>query len=98
MNPAAGIETERLLLRSWTDEDAAPLAALNSDPRVMEFFPRALSRGESDALLARERAAIADKGFGLYAVEEKHAGRFLGFAGLAPVTFAARFAPATELD
>jgi RimJ/RimL family protein N-acetyltransferase len=97
MRPTVLLETDRLLLRDWIDADAAPFAVLNSDPRVMEFFPKALSRAESDALMARERAAIAERGYGLYAVEERDSGRFVGFTGLAPVRFAAAFTPAIEI-
>ncbi|MDX6617815.1 MAG: hypothetical protein QOK36_201, partial [Gaiellales bacterium] len=31
------MRTARLLLRQWRVEDREPFAALNSDPRVMEF-------------------------------------------------------------
>ena len=65
------IETERLRLRNWRDADLEPFARLNADPRVMEFFPRALDRAASDALAARERARIDEKGYGLYAAEVK---------------------------
>lgn len=91
------IETPRLLLRDWTDADAAPFAAMNADPRVMEFFRQALTRDESDALIARERGRIAESGYGLYATEEKETGRFIGFVGLAPVGPALPFAPAVEV-
>ena len=33
------IQTERLILRQWREEDLEPFAALNSDPQVMEYFP-----------------------------------------------------------
>jgi RimJ/RimL family protein N-acetyltransferase len=90
------IETERLRLRDWTDADAEPFARLNDDPRVMEFFPARLDRAASDALMARIRAAIAERGYGLYAVEEKAAGTFIGFVGLAHVDFPP-VAPAVEI-
>lgn len=35
-------ETERLRLRQWKAADREPFAALNADPRVMEFFPALL--------------------------------------------------------
>lgn len=38
------LETERLRLREWLPEDREPLAAMNADRRVMEFFPHPLSR------------------------------------------------------
>ena len=37
--PAIELETPRLRLRQWRDEDREPFAALNADPRVMEHFP-----------------------------------------------------------
>jgi RimJ/RimL family protein N-acetyltransferase len=91
------IETGRLRLRNWQDADLVPFAALNADPRVMEFFPRSLDRAASDALAARERARIDEKGYGLYAAEVRASGDFIGFIGLAEVTFAAAFAPAVEI-
>ena len=92
------VETDRLILRNWTDADALPLAAINRDPRVMEFFPEPWSAEQSDGFLARARAAIAERGYGIFAVEEKSGGRLIGFAGLAPVGFAAHFTPATHIS
>jgi ribosomal-protein-alanine N-acetyltransferase len=92
------IETDRLILRNWTDADAAPLAAINSDPRVMEFFPEPWSGDQSDAFLDRARAAIAERGYGIFALEEKASSRLIGFAGLAPVGFTAQFTPATHIS
>lgn len=97
MAPRAHIETERLLLRDWTDADAEPFARLNADPRVMEFFPKALGRAESDKLMAGIRENLARKGFGLYAVETKDGGAFIGFTGLAVPGFDAPFMPAIEI-
>ncbi|MEX2319241.1 MAG: GNAT family N-acetyltransferase, partial [Bauldia sp.] len=91
------IETPRLLLRDWTDADAEPFAALNADPRVMEFFPQALDRMASDTLTGRIREGLARDGFGLYAVEVKEPGRLIGFAGLARPGFDAPFMPAIEV-
>jgi RimJ/RimL family protein N-acetyltransferase len=91
------IETERLFLRDWRDGDAEPFSSLNADLRVMEFFPKPLNRPQSDAFMARIRAFIGDHGYGLYAVEEKLSGAFLGYIGLAPVRFEAPFTPATEI-
>src|SRR4051794_39446384 len=33
------LSTSRLFLRPWRDEDLAPFAAINADPRVVEYFP-----------------------------------------------------------
>ncbi len=79
------IRTSRLLLRPWRDEDRAPFAALNADPRVMEHFPSTLTREESDALVDRIQAFWAENGTGLYAVERRDSGAFIGFVGIIPM-------------
>ena len=33
------LETDRLILRTWVDEDLEPMLATNQDPKVMEYFP-----------------------------------------------------------
>jgi RimJ/RimL family protein N-acetyltransferase len=91
------IETPRLLLRPWRDEDLEPFAALCADPRVMEFFPAPLSRVESEAFAARIRAHFAERGYGLWAVEVAGGASFIGFVGLQWATFAAAFTPALEV-
>jgi len=91
------IETPRLLLRPWRDEDLEPFARLNADPQVMEFFPATLSRAESDAFAARIRAHFAERGYGLWAAEVPGSAPFIGFIGLQWATFAAPFTPALEV-
>jgi RimJ/RimL family protein N-acetyltransferase len=89
--------TERLLLRRWRPADRAPFAELNADPRVMEYFPAALSRDESDALADRIDAHFGAHGFGLWAIEIPDAAAFAGFCGLSVPTFAAPFVPCVEI-
>ena len=76
------LETPRLLLRQWRDSDLAPFAALNADPRVMEFFPATLSREASDAMAQRCRSLIAGRGWGLWAVTLRENNAFIGMTGL----------------
>jgi 3-dehydroquinate dehydratase/shikimate dehydrogenase len=80
----ATLETERLLLRAWRPGDREPFAALNGDPRVMEWFPATLSRRESDALAEVIEQRLADQGWGLWAVELPGIAEFIGFVGLNP--------------
>jgi len=63
----------------------------------MEFFPRVLTRGESDGLVGRIEAGFERDGFGLWAAEMRGTGEFVGFAGLNPVGFEAPFTPAVEV-
>jgi ribosomal-protein-alanine N-acetyltransferase len=91
------LETERLLLRRWRDSDRAPFAALTADPEVMRHFPAPLTRAESDAMVDRIIASFDEHGYGLYAVERRAEGDFIGFVGLAWITYDVPFAPAVEI-
>jgi RimJ/RimL family protein N-acetyltransferase len=91
------ITTERLLLRRWRDSDRLPFQQMNSDPRVMEFFPAGLSPAESDALIARAQAHFDRHGFGPFAVELLDDATFAGFIGLSVPNFDAPFMPAVEI-
>ena len=91
------ITTERLLLRQWRDQDYAPFAALNADPRVMEYFPSTLDRATSDGLADSLRSAMATNGWGLWAVELRATRSFVGFVGLQHAPAVLPFAPAVEL-
>jgi ribosomal-protein-alanine N-acetyltransferase len=91
------LTTARLRLRQWREEDLAPFAALNADPQVMEFFPKVLTRAESDVVAGRIRNHFARHGFGLWAVEAPGAADFVGFVGLAVPSFEAHFTPCVEI-
>ena len=87
----------RVRLRRWRDADRAPFAALNADPRVMEFFPTRPDRRQSDALVDRFESHFAEHGFGLWAVEVPGIAAFIGFVGLSIPGFAAHFTPCVEI-
>jgi RimJ/RimL family protein N-acetyltransferase len=97
MTPILELESARLLMRQWCDEDLPEFAALCADPQVMRYFPAPLSRLQSAALIGRIRGHFAEHGFGLWALERKDSGAFIGFTGLALVGFDAPFAPAVEI-
>ena len=78
------IETPRLLLRDWREEDVDAYARICTDPEVMRFMlpPRPLSHAEA----AYDVQNILDHwrrhGFGHWAVEERESGRFVGRTGI----------------
>ena len=76
------IETERLLLRRWRDEDLDAYARICADPEVMRYLPATMSREESAAQMAGFIRHWKERGFGLWAVEERAPGEFIGFVGL----------------
>jgi RimJ/RimL family protein N-acetyltransferase len=90
-------DTNRLYLRQWTEADRAPFAALNADRRVMEFYPSILDRATSDAMVDRCSGLIADRGWGLWAVELKADKQFIGYVGLHIPTADLPFSPCVEI-
>ncbi len=97
MTSTPTIDTPRLHLRPWREEDLPAFAAMNADPKVMEFFPKPLDRSESDALADRIRDNFARRGFGLWAVEVPGVAGFIGFVGLSVPGFSAHFTPCVEI-
>ena len=91
------LRTDRLWLRRWLPTDRRPFAAMNADPRVTEYFTAALSREESDALVAKIQSHFDEHGFGLWAVEIPGVVPFAGFIGLAIPQFESHFTPCVEI-
>ncbi len=89
--------SERLILRPWREADREPFAAMNADPEVMEFYPAALTRAESDALLDDLRLQAARRGFGVWAVQETATGELVGMMELWVPSWEAEFTPAVEI-
>ena len=72
-------------------------AAMNADPVVMENFPEPYTEERTRQFVERIRERWRELGYGLWAVERKDSGRFIGYVGLWPATFPARFTPAVEV-
>ena len=77
------IETERLLLRPWRDEDRDPFWAMAQDVEVMKYLP-ADDRIDSDDAIDRMIAAQAQQGYCFWAMQHKADQRFIGFAACCP--------------
>ena len=91
------IETERLVLRPWREDDILPFAEINSDEEVMEYLPKCLSLEETARFYNRIVAEHNILGYGLYAVETKSDGLFIGYVGFHRFDFDAEFSPGVEI-
>jgi 3-dehydroquinate dehydratase/shikimate dehydrogenase len=91
------IQTERLKLRQWRQEDLEPFAALNADPRVREYFPGLLTSNVSDGHVQLMSDHIEKYGWGFWAASLLETDQFIGFIGLEDVNFEAHFTPAVEI-
>jgi RimJ/RimL family protein N-acetyltransferase len=79
------IETERLKLRQWHAADIAPNTAMLSDPGTARFIA-ADGKPITDAFVGWRNAAIMSghwilHGAGMFVVEEKSSGKFVGRVG-----------------
>ncbi len=80
------LETERMILRDWCDEDRVPFARMNNDPLIMEYFPRPLREEDSNHLVEAFQKHFDKHGYGMYVLERKEDGAFMGFTGLQQVS------------
>jgi RimJ/RimL family protein N-acetyltransferase len=77
------LETERLLLRRFTESDVDSLSNLDGDPEVMRFInggkptPRDVIRNET--LPRFLRTYERSEGFGVWAAIERRSGEFVGW-------------------
>lgn len=78
------IETERLILRGWRDEDAAPFLAMGQDPEVMAYLGPLQTAEDVAAGIARQKDLLETHGYCFWALEERASGDFIGFCGLKP--------------
>jgi ribosomal-protein-alanine N-acetyltransferase len=95
--PPDRLDTPRLRLRRWREADREPFAAINADPLVMEHFPERLTQRQSDDLIEKIELGFEANGYGLWALEPRASGEFVGFTGLAMTKFDAHFTPAVEI-
>jgi RimJ/RimL family protein N-acetyltransferase len=84
VNPAhPTLETERLRLRTFRDDDLDPYAAMVADPDVMRHIGdgKVVTRAEAWRQIAGILGHWQLRGYGLWAVEERASGVLLGRIG-----------------
>jgi len=78
------LETERLILRGWCAEDFGPYSAMLADPETARFITRRgqpYRAAEAWAELAFFVGHWQLRGFGMFVVETRDTGSFLGRVG-----------------
>ena len=76
------LETPRLVMRSWRDEDLAPFHAVCSDPEVMATLGPVMSRAEVGALIERMRGIEAEHGHCFWALVRRETEQLIGWCGV----------------
>lgn len=82
----AVVETPRLILRKWREDDRAEFYEQLNTPAVMKHLDGLQTREESDAGIDRCIACQDEHGHCLWAVERKEDGALLGFCGIKLIT------------
>ncbi len=77
------LETPRLILREFREEDAEDLFRLNANPEVMRYTgDTPFADVEAARRFVRDYDEYEREGFGRWAVIDRRDGRFMGFCGL----------------
>jgi RimJ/RimL family protein N-acetyltransferase len=76
------IETERLTLRPWRDEDVADYVRVINTPAVMEHLGGLMELSAAEAACQRQQTLQAERGHSFWIVQRHDDGALLGFCGL----------------
>lgn len=91
------IETKRLILRTWKEEDKEPYFLINSDPKVIEFLRGPLTMEQTREFIQAMNNQNDKYGYTLWAVELKDSSKLIGFIGLNYTNWESNFTPAVEV-
>ncbi len=89
--------SERLGFRNWNLTDIDKMHEINSDEKVMEFFPKILTKKQTNEFIERMKTQFQDKGFCYFAVDKLEDNEFIGFIGLSEQTYEAEFTPCVDI-
>lgn len=89
--------SERLGFRNWKDSDLDEFAKINADLKVMEHFPKPLTKSETAEYIERLKTHFNHYGFNYFATEILDSGEFIGFIGLAYQDYESKFTPAIDI-
>ena len=76
------LETERLILREYTMDDFDVLHEILSDPETMKHYPKPYDEAGTNRWLTWSLNNYKEYGFGLWAIELKETGEFIGDCGI----------------
>ena len=79
------LETARIRLREFSQEDLDPLVAMVTDEDQMRYYPRPKTRAEAYEWIERNLTLYRDHGFGFWFMESVEASEFLGYCGIRPL-------------
>lgn len=91
------IDTERLSLRLWKQDDIQSYYDINQDPQVIEYLRGSLTVQQVEDFMVAANSHYNTHGYTLCAVELKATRELIGFIGLNYVVWDAHFTPVVEI-
>ena len=89
--------SDRLGFRNWELTDIDKMYQINSDQKVMEFFPSVSTKQQTTEFVERMKNQFADNGFCYFAVDKLEDNEFIGFIGLSEQTYDSDFTPCVDI-
>lgn len=89
--------SERLGFRNWKATDLDNLFEINSNDRVMQYFPSKLKESDNRNFIERMQKMYTEEGFCYFAVELLNTNEFIGFIGLSKQTYQIDFNPSIDI-
>lgn len=90
-------KSERLGFRNWNLTDIEKMQEINSDEKVMEFFPNIPTIEQTIEFVERMQKQFEKKSFCYFAVDKLEDNEFIGFIGLSEQTYEADFTPCVDI-
>lgn len=75
------LETSRLLLRDWREDDLDGLAEIYADENHTRYIGGAMPRYDVWRMICQRIGQWAIRGYAMFALEEKETGAFAGYCG-----------------
>jgi len=79
------IETARLILRPWREEDRDDLAVMVADPNTMVDYPAPQDRAASDVRFERYSRTFERVGYVRWCLRLRASSEFVGYCGIQPL-------------
>ena len=90
-------QSARLGFRHWETADIEPMAAINADAVVMEFFSSTQTREQTANFIERMQTQFSEKGFCYFAVDKLADHELIGFIGINVQNFESDFTPCIDI-
>jgi RimJ/RimL family protein N-acetyltransferase len=90
-------KSDRLGFRNWLESDIELMTQINSDEKVMEFFPGIATKDQTIEFIEKMQKQNTEQGFCYFAVDKLEDNGFIGFIGLSEKSFEAEFTPCIDI-